>query len=58
MAWGHKIWDEFHVHKLGMDIDPLEWIKIIGYKRAFKIKIDMDDNLQLYKARLVSQNYK
>jgi hypothetical protein len=39
------------------DIPPEE-IKLIGCKWVFKRKTDMDDNVQMYKNRLIIKCYK
>jgi hypothetical protein len=38
-------------------VDSSEMIKSIGCKWVFKRKIDIDDNVQTYKTRLVSKSY-
>lgn len=39
-------------------VDPPKGIKPIGYKWVFKRKNNMNDNVQIYKVRLVVKGYK
>jgi hypothetical protein len=39
-------------------VDPPKGIKPIGYKWVFKRKNNMNDNVQIYKVRLVVKGYR
>ena len=49
--------DSIHLNHVWALVDPAESIVLIGYKWIYKRKIDMDRNVETYKARLVAKDY-
>jgi len=50
--------NSMHTNEVWTLVKPLEGIKPIRCKWVFKRKTDMDDNVQIYKARRVSKNHR